>query len=59
MGMLEQRLGGNASPNQARTAERLLSLDDGDLLAKLRRADGGHVAARAGTDHDDIVGRWH
>ena len=33
--VLEQRLGGNAAPDQAGAAERLLLLDDGDLLAKL------------------------
>jgi dihydrolipoamide dehydrogenase len=30
------------------------ALDDRGLEAKLRRADGGHVAARAGTDDDDV-----
>ena len=53
--VLEQRLGRNAAPDQARAAERLLLLDDGDLQAELRGADGGDVAAGAGADHDDVV----
>ena len=32
--VLEQRLGGNAAPDQARAAERLLLFDDGDLQAR-------------------------
>ena len=57
--VLEQRLGRNAAPDQAGAAERLLLLDDGDLLAELRGADRGNIAARAGANHDDIVGIWH
>ena len=57
--VLEQRLGRNAAPDQAGAAERLLLLDDGHLLAELRGADRGDVAARAGADHDDIVAFWH
>ena len=55
VGVLEQRLGGNAAPDQTGAAERLLLLDDGDLLPKLRRANRGDVSAGAGADHDDIV----
>ena len=53
--VLEQRLGGNAAPDEAGAAERLLLLDDGHLQAQLRGANGRHVAARAGADHDDVV----
>ena len=55
MRVLEQRLGRDAAPQQARAAERLLLLDDGDLQTELRGADGGHVAAGAGADDDDVV----
>ena len=55
MRMLEERLGRNASDQQARTAERFLFLDDGGLEAELRRADRGNVAAGAGADHDHVV----
>ena len=57
--VLEQRLGGNAAPDQAGAAERLLLLDDGDLLAELRGANRGHVAAGTRADHHDIVWTWH
>ena len=53
--VLEQRLGRDAAPQQAGAAERLLLLDDRDLEAELRGADGGHVAAGAGADDDDVV----
>ena len=53
--VLEQRLGRNAAPQQARAAERLLLLDDGDFQPELRGADRGHIAAGAGADHDDVV----
>ena len=59
VGVLEQRLGGNAAPDQARAAERFLLLDDGDLLAELRGPDRGHVAAGTGADHDDVVRSGH
>ena len=35
VGVLEQRFGGNAAPDQTGAAERFLLLDDGDLLPKL------------------------
>ena len=56
--VLEQRLGRNAAPQQAGAAERLLLLDDGDLQAELRGADGRDVAAGAGADHDRRRIRW-
>ena len=53
--VLEQRLGRNAAPYQARPAERLLLLDDRDRETELRGPDGGDVAARPCADHDDVV----
>ena len=54
MRVFEERLRRDASPDQTRAAERTLLLDDGDRLAKLRRANGGDVSAGARADHDDI-----
>src|SRR5262245_39401324 len=53
--MLEKRLRGNASPDEARAAERLLLLDDSHFHAELSGADRGNVAARAGANYDDVV----
>ncbi len=53
--VLEQRLRRNATPDEARAAERLLLLDHGYLHSQLRGADCGHVAARAGANHDDVI----
>ena len=55
MRVLEQRLGGNASPQQARPAEGLLLLDDRDLESELSGSNRGDVAACPRTDHDDVV----
>ena len=55
VGVLEQRLGRDATPQQARPAERLLLLDHRDGEAELRGADGGNVTAGSGADHDDVV----
>ena len=55
MRVLEQRLGGNASPQQARPAKRLLLLDDRDFESELSGPNCGNVAACARTDHDDVV----
>ena len=55
MRVLEQRLGGNASPQQARPAERLLLLDDRDFESELSGSNRGNVAACARADHDDVV----
>ena len=52
VGVLEQRLRGDATPQQARPAERLLFLDHGDGQAELRGADGGNIPAGARADHD-------
>ena len=53
--VFEQRLGGNAAPDQAGAAERLLLLDHRDLEAQLRGANGGHVPAGARANHYDVV----
>ena len=50
---------GNAAPQQAGAAERLLLLDDGDLEAELRGADRRDVAAGSGADHDHVVVLGH
>ncbi len=55
LGGIEQRLGGNAADVQARAAERLALLDDGDLHAELRGADRADIAARAGAEDNEIV----
>ena len=55
VGVLEERLGRDASPQQTRASERLLFFDDGDLQAQLRGTDRGNVAARAGPDDDDVM----
>ena len=53
--VLEERLGGNAPPQQAGAAERLLFLDDRHFQPQLRRADRRDVAASARADHQDVV----
>src|SRR4029079_7227930 len=45
--VLEQRLGRDAAPDQARAAEGLLALDDSRLQTKLPGTDSGHIAAGA------------
>ena len=55
MRVLEQRLGGDAAPDEARAAQRLLLLDDRHLQPQLRRANGRDVAAGARADDDDVV----
>jgi hypothetical protein len=58
MGVLEQRLGRDTSPDQAGPAERLLLLDDGDLHSKLGSADGGNITTRTSANHDDVMSSW-
>src|SRR5262245_40900286 len=53
--VLEQRLGGDAAPVQARAAEDRRALDHGGLQSELRGPDRGHVAAGTGPDDDDVV----
>jgi hypothetical protein len=43
VGRMEQRFGGDAAPQQARTAEPRVLLDDGDLHADVRGVDGCRV----------------
>ena len=53
--VLEQCLGGNAAPDQAGAAERLLLLDHRDLEAQLRGANGGDIPAGPRANHYDVV----
>ena len=55
MRVFEQRLGRDATPDQAGAAERLLLLNDRHLEAQLRRADRRHVTAGPRTHHDHVV----
>src|SRR3954469_17779690 len=55
MCVLEQRLGRDATPQQAGAAERLLLLDDGDSQSNVRGANGRHIPACAGADDDEVV----
>ena len=54
VGGVEKRLRGDAAHVEAGAAQRLAPFDDGDLLAKLRGADRGDVAAGAGADDDGV-----
>jgi len=58
MRVLEQRLGRDAAPDEARASQRFLFLHDGDLLAELRAADRRHVAAGSSADDDDVIRVW-
>ena len=49
----QQRLGRDAPPVEADTAQAL-ALDDGDLQAQLRGADGSDITAGAGAEDDEI-----
>ena len=53
--MLEERLGRDAAPVEARAAERGRALDAGRPEAQLGGADGRHVATGAGADDHDVV----
>src|SRR2546425_5616257 len=53
VGRVQQRLGGDAADVHAYPAEFLL-LDQRRRQAELRRADGGDVAGRPSTEHDDV-----
>src|SRR6185437_3698439 len=50
---MQQRLRGDAADIEAGTANVLL-LHDADMRAKLRRANGGHVATDARADHENV-----
>src|SRR5216684_6462665 len=51
----QQRLGRDAAPVQANPAQ-IGFFNDRGLETKLRRANGGDIAAGAGTDDDDVEG---
>ena len=59
LGGMQQRLGGDAADVEAGAAEGGALLHHGHLHAELRRADGAHVAARAGADDDQVVRSRH
>ena len=59
LGDVQQSLRGNASDVQAGSAKRCVLLDDGHLLAKLCRPDGGDIAAGAAADDDEIISVAH
>jgi hypothetical protein len=59
VGVLEQRLGRNAAPEQARAAERLLFLDNGDFQSELCGADRRDVAPGSGADDHDVIFLCH
>ena len=54
-GAFEQRLGGDTTPQHARSAERL-ALDDGDGKAELRATECAHVTGGTAAKDDDVVG---
>ena len=56
VGVLEERLRGDAPDVQAHTAPVLL-FDDGDREAELSASDGRDVTAGAGAENDDVVVR--
>ena len=56
VGVLEERLGGDAPHVQAHTAPVLL-FDDRDGKAELSASDGRDVPAGAGAENDDVVVR--
>ena len=54
---VQVRLGRDAAAVQAGAAH-LIAVDEGDLHAELRGAQGGRVAAGTRTQNDDVVGRF-
>src|SRR6185312_1580553 len=54
---VQQRLRGNATDVEASAAESFLFLDHRGFETELRRTDGTDIAAGAGADDDEIVGR--
>ena len=53
--VLEERLGRDAPPQQAGSAERLLFFDDSRLQPELRGTNGRHIAAGTGAYDDYVV----
>ena len=56
-GGVQQALGGDAADIQAGAAQMLL-FDQGDFRAQLSRPDGGHIAAGAAADDNDLHTRF-
>ena len=54
LGGVEQSLGRDAPDIEAGPSERLPALDAGRPQPELSGADGGHIAAGAGADHDHV-----
>jgi hypothetical protein len=54
----QQRLGGDARPVRALTADALV-LDDGDAHAALRERGGAVLAGGAAAEDDDVIARSH
>src|SRR5262245_47223532 len=54
LSVVKERLGGNAAPVEADTAQ-LVALDARSLHAHLRRADRADVSAGAAADDDQVV----
>ena len=54
---VQVRLGGDAAAVQAGAAH-LIAVDEGDLHAQLRSAQGGRIAAGTRTQNDNVVGRF-
>ena len=59
VGVLEQRLGRDAAPDEAGAAEGLLALDHRHLQAELRGANRRDVAAGPRAHHHDVVFARH
>ena len=53
-GGVEQGLGGDAADVEARAAEGVILLHEGNLEAELAGFDGGDIATGAGADYDEI-----
>ena len=58
LGGVQQRLGRDAADIEAGAAKRRALLDHGDLQAELGGLDGADIAARAGSDDDDIISHF-
>ena len=56
---LQQSLGRDAADIQAGAAQRFTLFHAGDLHAQLRGADGAHITAGAGANHDHIKSITH
>src|ERR1700722_18120293 len=54
LGDVQQRLGGDAAYVQADAAECLVALDEDNVEAEVRGAEGRRVAARARAEHDQL-----